>query len=140
MLSIESVVYAVLFLIGAALIFGLLDYMRPQLAANDVVDRGNAHREFIRKLLLGYSPGSVAFADAANLFFGSLGVRLILPAGHLPFVPGVFHVDGVRPKKQVSRVYAPGIVAAWAVVADFNVIGNGAVVDFPREPMNQDRL
>lgn len=107
--------------------------MRPAIAILDVVDQATAHAVFLSESHSPFSTGKPS-SDSANAFSSQFGENMIVPAGLKVSALGVHvgHVVGAGSKEDVVWIDAAPIVAAVQAARAF---GQGAVDQFPREPM-----
>jgi hypothetical protein len=111
--------------------------MSPVLPVDDETYRRPADAERFRQALKGRVTRGVSAADLPHLALGELCHRVPFALGRATLPSRIGHVVSRRPNEEVR-----GIAAGWviAVVSDQQPIGDGAVVEFPGDPMGEDIL
>ncbi len=137
MIGIDTIVYAVVFLLVGGLILGLLRDVRPSFSVDDLADNGVADAEFIGELLLSDTAFRITGTNGDNLRFGQFCGTVNLPMTHLLFRRRVSHVVGMGAEEVVRRIDAERVITAGAVVANLKTVGDGAVGKFPRHAVRE---
>lgn len=140
MISLESLVRLVVYLIVAGLIFWLSGNVSPGPAVDDAVYLGDADEVLAGQFFLGNSASGVSLTDQEDKAVSKLGGRAILSARYLPLEGGVRHVVSVRANFKVSGVDARRVVAPGAIVKDVQTFRDLAVRHLPREAVGENHL